>query len=103
MKSGQLAALAAAQSLVAGKPENALTAYREALKPLHRSLRRANRLRPLLFHPRLERLFRTAFQNSQSMKRAYMGLLAGERDYPELIWTLIKRSPSALRRGLFRR
>ena len=103
MKSGQLAALAAAQSLAAGQPENAFAIYRKALMPLHRSLHWANRLRPLLFHPRLESLFRTAFQNSQSMKRAYMELLAGERDYPELIWTLLKRSPSALRRGLFRR
>ncbi len=103
MKSGQLAALAAAQSLAASQPEKALTIYRKALKPLHRSLRWANRLRPLLFHPSFERLFRTAFRNSHSMKRAYMELLDGERDYPELIWTLLKRNPSALRRGLFRR
>ena len=46
MKSGQLAALAAAQSLAAGQPENAFAIYRKALKPLHRSLHWANRLRP---------------------------------------------------------
>ena len=103
MKSGQLAALAAAQSLASGDPDKALTAYRDALRPLHRSLRWATRLRPLLFHPRLERHFRSAFQNSQNMKHAYMELMAGERDYPELVWTLLKRLPHAYHRGLFRR
>lgn len=101
MKSGQLAALAAATCLAEDRPDNALATYRKALKPLHKSLRWANRLRPLLFHQRFEKLFRSAFRNSTGIKRAYMGLLAGERDYPELVWTLLKRLPSALHRGLF--
>ncbi len=102
-QSGAAAGDAAARAIAAGKPQGALRLYRRALGPLHRGLRMAVWLRPLIFAPRLNPLFRRAFGRSSVVKGAYLRLLAGEVEYPGLCLLVLRRLPRAALRDLRRR
>ncbi len=97
MKSGQLAALAAVEVVRLGRYDRALPAYRRRLRPIHRSLKMAGVLRPLIFRPRCQRMFEKAFRNSATVRRQYMELLAGEAEYGAILMACIRRLPRILR------
>lgn len=93
MQSGQLAAKAALAALSAGQPETALTRYRHALRPVHRALRMARLIRPVIFLPALEPGFARAFQRSSTLRRDYLRLMAGEVEYEQILARLVLRLP----------
>ncbi|MWD26997.1 geranylgeranyl reductase family protein [Aquicoccus sp. SCR17] len=100
LRSGAMAAEAAREALEAGRPETALALYTARLRPIHRDLRLARRIRWLLFSPVMRRLFIRAFRGTGGLRHDYMRLLAGEIDYPQLTSRLLRRLPSFLWRGL---
>lgn len=91
MKSGQLAARAAADQL--RRPERALAAYRRALAPIHRSLRIANAIRPLIFSAATAGYVEERFRASSTLKRSYLQLVSGEKDYGDILRALALRAP----------
>ena len=93
MQSGQLAAKAALAALSAGQPETALPRYRHALRPVHRALRMARLIRPVIFLPALEPGFARAFQRSSTLRRDYLRLMAGEVEYEQILARLVLRLP----------
>lgn len=93
MQSGQLAAKAALAALSAGQAETALTRYRHALRPVHRALRMARLIRPVIFLPALEPGFARAFQRSSTLRRDYLRLMAGEVEYEQILARLVLRLP----------
>lgn len=97
MKSGQMAGLAAADTVRGNREHRALVGYRRRLRPIHRSLRLANVLRPLIFRPRCQAMFEAGFRSSSSVRRQYMKLLAGEVEYGVILLACIRRSPRILR------
>lgn len=96
MKSGQLAAEAATAALRDGRPETAYTRYHTALRDMHRSLRIARMLRPIIFAPRWQGAFTRTFERSGTVRMQYMRLLAGEVEYPELARAVLRRLPRYL-------
>nr|WP_309503589.1 geranylgeranyl reductase family protein [uncultured Roseovarius sp.] len=102
MKSGQLAADAAATAIRAGQPDTALRIYARQVRPIQRSLRLACVLRPLIFAPRARPFFRRAFASSTTVKHAYLSILSGEIEYPRLMWLIARRIPAAVWRRLRR-
>ncbi|MGI3209485.1 geranylgeranyl reductase family protein [Roseovarius tibetensis] len=93
MKSGQLAAQAAIESLSAGRPERAIRLYTRALRPIHRALRMARLIRPVIFVPRFAPGFEHAFRRSTTLRHQYLRLMAGEVEYGEILWRLLLRLP----------
>ncbi|MEI4261038.1 geranylgeranyl reductase family protein [Roseovarius sp. D0-M9] len=102
LQSGAAAARAAAAALAKGRPSAALPAYRRALRPIHRALRMACWLRPVIFGRRTRPVFLRAFAASSVLKGSYLDLLAGRLEYPKLCRTALLRLPRAIwrhRRG----
>ncbi|MCR8547840.1 geranylgeranyl reductase family protein [Salipiger sp. P9] len=97
--SGRLAAESIVAALAAGVPDSALRRYRQALRPLHRDLRLARMLRPLLFSERLGPRMTRVLRGSESARMRYMALLAGETDYPEFLAHALRRLPARLLRA----
>ncbi|WP_299848789.1 NAD(P)/FAD-dependent oxidoreductase [uncultured Roseovarius sp.] len=97
IKSGQLAAQAAMTALGADRPDTTSDTYRRLLKPIHRSLRTANVLRNLIFRPGLQGAFEQAFRHSDTVRRQYMDLLAGEVEYGRILMACLCRSPRIIR------
>lgn len=100
MKSGQLAALAAAEALAEGAPASALRRYRKALRPVHRAMRQARAIRVLLFSRLFRPAFIAAFRGSGRLRHLYMRLLAGEIEYGDMARATLRRLPGFLLRGL---
>jgi geranylgeranyl reductase family protein len=95
MESGALAAEAAAQAIAEGRPSRALGRYRRGLRPIHRSLRIAARLRPIIFSDRFGATFGRAFSGGGgTVRRAYMRMLAGQTEYPALLALILRRVPA---------
>jgi len=107
MKSGQLAATAAAEALASGKPDSALALYSTALAHVHDEMRRARRLRNLIYSAPLRGVFASVAQRNPSLQRRYLKLLAGERDYrdlnamfmPKLAMAMLRNATSRFTRG----
>ncbi|MEO3416611.1 geranylgeranyl reductase family protein [Roseovarius sp. CAU 1744] len=97
MKSGQIAALAAADAILQRRPDTALKEYRYRLRPIHRSLRIANMLRPLIFRRGFQRGFERAFRSSSTVRRQFLKLLAGEVEYGAILAACVWRLPRLLR------
>ncbi len=97
MKRGQMAALAAADAVRLGEYARAMAGYQRRLRPVHRSLKIATILRPLMFRPGFQRMFEAAFRKSSSVRRQYMDLLAGEVEYGAILLACLRRSPRILR------
>jgi geranylgeranyl reductase family protein len=91
MKSGQLAARAAVVSL--DQPERALRHYKRALRPIHRSLRMANMIRPLICSEMTARYVEQRFRTSSTLKRSFMELVSGDQEYSDILRALILRAP----------
>lgn len=96
LQSGAAAAAAAERAISSGRPTAALHTYQRALRPIHRALRMAGWLRPLMFSARGQPLFHRAFAGSTVLKRAYLRLLAGEVEYPAVCAFVLRRLPGAL-------
>lgn len=93
MQSGQSAAEAAMAALRAGQPDTALRRYQSALRPVHRALRMARLIRPVIFTPALEPGFEHAFRRSATLRRDYLRLMAGEVEYGQILTRLSLRLP----------
>jgi geranylgeranyl reductase family protein len=93
--SGRLAAEAASRALREGRPEGAAALYRAATRQIRLSLRIAALLRPIVFSDRMAPIFSRSFAGSRRVKGAYMRMLAGELDYPALLWLVARRLPVA--------
>ncbi|MAU52795.1 MAG: geranylgeranyl reductase [Roseovarius sp.] len=93
MASGGMAAQAAIDALSAGRPGQALARYRRALAPIHRDLRIARLLRPLFYLPATEPAFARAFARSTTLRRMFLDQMAGEAEYPDILWRLALRLP----------
>jgi geranylgeranyl reductase family protein len=101
MKSGALAGEAVAKALAGKAPEKAAQLYRRALAPIHRSLWLARLLRPAIFSRRTGRAFARSFADGGGrIKRAYLRMLAGELEYPDLIGLALLRLPKLVWRSL---
>lgn len=93
LQSGHLAAEAAIEALRAARPERALALYRRRLRPVHRALRMARLIRPVIFLPAMEAGFARAFRRSSTLRLQYLRLMAGEVEYGDILARLILRLP----------
>lgn len=93
LHSGALAARCAARALGTNAPDQALTAYRRSLRPIHTGLRQARALRHLMFRETLRPAFIRSFQRSRTLRAEYLRLLAGETEYPALMRQIVFRLP----------
>ncbi|MCH2093983.1 MAG: geranylgeranyl reductase family protein [Rhodobacteraceae bacterium] len=100
MKSGQLAALATQEALRIGKPDTVLGLYTRSMRPIHRALRQARLIRPLMFQPFLRDGFVAGFRRSTRLRRDYMRLLAGETEYGPITRAALARAPRHVWRSL---
>ncbi|MEM7522102.1 MAG: geranylgeranyl reductase family protein, partial [Pseudomonadota bacterium] len=100
IKSGALAADAAHDALRNGTPEETLAFYIKHLRPIHRSLWMARVLRNLIFAKPFESTFRRMFQHSTTLKHDYMRLLAGEKEYADIVRKLARRVPKVAAKTL---
>ena len=91
--SGALAAIAAHRAIREGTPDKALRIYTDSLKPIHRGLRHASRLRHLMFRPALRPAFIRSFRNSRSLRAEYLRLMAGQTEYGALMRKMVTRLP----------
>ncbi|MEO0752508.1 MAG: geranylgeranyl reductase family protein [Pseudomonadota bacterium] len=103
IQSGGLAGRAAAEAVAAGKPEKAFARYQPATRRIRISLWCARALRPVMFMPRLQTFFKSAFKSSRTLKTDYMRLLAGEVEYPQLMLRASLRLPFAAMRFALRK
>lgn len=98
--SGRIAAEATLAALSAGAPDSALPRYRAALRPTHRAINHARAIRPLLFQPRLRDGFVTSFRRSETLKKDYLRMIAGDTEYAEISRKLALRLPRHLWRAM---
>ncbi|KAA2313656.1 geranylgeranyl reductase family protein [Pseudooceanicola sediminis] len=103
MKSGQLAAQAAIEALAAGQADRALHLYQQKLRPIHKALRQARRLRQLIFAPVFQASFVRAFRGSGTLRHLYLRLLAGEIEYDQVARATLRRLPRVLGQVVARR
>jgi geranylgeranyl reductase family protein len=98
MRSGQLAARAAAAALAASAPDSALVRYATALRPVLTELGRARTLRSILYQPRLRPAVLRLIACEPVLQRRYLALLSGELDYADLGWRAAPRLAAKLLR-----
>lgn len=96
IKSGQLAA----EAVLEAAPKDALNLYKRKLKPIHQAIGQARFIRPFIFLPRFQKVFAKRFRTSRTLRREYLYLLAGQREYGEITRALLKRIPSYALRAL---
>jgi geranylgeranyl reductase family protein len=103
IRSGQLAAEAAAAALAAGAPGGALARYRRGLAPVHAELRRARWLRRLIHTRGLHRPMLRLIERDARLQRRYLALLAGQMDYADIragaVARALLRAAGGARRG----
>ncbi|SMX32038.1 Putative oxidoreductase/MT0587 [Maliponia aquimaris] len=93
LDSGTCAAEAAIAALAAGRPDDALERYQQAIRPIHRGLRQARLLRNIMFRERLRPAFIRSFRNSRTLRGEYLRLMAGETEYGALMRKMATRLP----------
>ncbi|HGG04000.1 MAG TPA: geranylgeranyl reductase family protein [Aliiroseovarius sp.] len=81
LESGDIAARVAAQAITKGEPAKAGKEYCKRLKPFHRDLQRALKLRQLAYLKAFEAKFRDRLQNSPRIRQAFFELLDGSLNY----------------------
>lgn len=96
VRSGALAADAAARALREGQAGLAARYYKAATRPIRQSITQARLLRPLIFAPRLQPFFARTFRESTRLKADYMRLLSGETEYTDILSGTLKRLPTAI-------
>lgn len=100
LRSGQMAAMAAARALREDRCHDVAMIYRGYTREIRLSLRIARMLRPIVFARWMAPVFRRSFAGSRKVKLAYMQMLAGELEYPALMWLVARRLPFAVLRAL---
>lgn len=103
VKSGQLAAEAAAEAIASGQAEAAMAGYVRRLRPVQVELRRARILARLIYHPLLQRRFIGLLAQSERLQRRYFDLLAGKMDYADLTLASFARLAWRMATGRIRR
>ena len=103
VKSGQLAAEAAAEAIASGQAEAAMAGYVRRLRPVQVELRRARILARLIYHPLLQRRFLGLLAQSERLQRRYFDLLAGKMDYADLTLASFARLAWRMATGRIRR
>ena len=98
IRSGDLAARAAIAEMANG-PRAVARRYWRSLRQIHRSIRIARMLRPLLFGQRFQGSFVRGFRASSTLRREYLRLLAGDTEYPQLMAAVLGRLPAHLVRS----
>ncbi len=93
MESGAHAATAAATAIAQGRPDTAFAHYSKAIKPIHKTLDQARLWRLIMFPKATEGYFKKAFARGSHLQMKYLELLAGEADYHDLRWELLRRLP----------
>ncbi len=88
MESGAAAARAVAEAAAAGAPNSAFPRYRRAVAPIFRAIRQARGWRLLIFPDRMKPLFSRAFGRAGALRRGYLDIMAGTREYEDL-WGLM--------------
>lgn len=99
LQSGRLAAEAAATVIREDRCVDYARVYRGAVRPVLRSIRIATALRPIVFADWMAPLFARSFAGSRRVKHAYMRMLAGELDYPDVLVLVLRRLPAAALRA----
>jgi geranylgeranyl reductase family protein len=100
LASGRKAAEAASRAIREGREEGAAAIYRAETRDIRLSLRIARLLRPIVFSRTMAPLFTRSFAGSRRVKGAYMRMLAGEVEYPALLWLVVQRLPLVAWRSL---
>lgn len=93
MESGALAAQAAAQAISKNAPQTAMAHYKPLIRPIHKSLDQARLWRLIMFPKATQGHFKKAFARGSHLQMKYLQLLAGEADYADLKWELLRRMP----------
>ena len=88
MESGAAAARAIIEAVGAGAPETAFPRYRRAVAPIFRAIRQARGWRLLIFPDGMKPLFSRAFKRAEALRRGYLDIMAGHREYDDL-WGLM--------------
>jgi hypothetical protein len=85
----------AAQAVIEARHEadRALPLYRQSIRPIHAAIRQARLLRPIVFHPSMQKTFVARFRTSRTMRAEYLALLGGEREYGEITRAMLGRLP----------
>ncbi len=96
LQSGQMAAMAVYRAISGGNPGAACGHYVKALAPIHRSIRLARFIRPVIHARHLQPFFKKSFAGSRRLKQEYLRMLSGEIEYPRLIWLFAARLPRAI-------
>jgi geranylgeranyl reductase family protein len=100
LASGRMAAQSAQLALREARPGDAASIHRKATCHLRLNLGIARLLRPIVFSDRMAPLFSRAFSGTSRITQAYMAMLAGETDYPAVLWLVMRRLPRAAWRHL---
>ena len=88
IESGAAAARAVAEAVAAGTPDSVLGRYRRAAAPIFRAIGQARGWRLLIFPQRMKGLFSHAFNRAAGLRRGYLDIMAGTREYDDL-WGLM--------------
>jgi flavin-dependent dehydrogenase len=102
LRSGRVAAEAAAVALREVRTCDAAAIYARATRDLRLDLSIARLLRPIIFAEGMAPLFTRAFSSGSRVTQAYLAMLAGEADYPAVLWMVLRRLPRAAGRHLRR-
>lgn len=88
LRSGQIAARAAARALAGVGPDAAASLHADGLRPILRSIDQARRWRQLLFPAPMRPAFHAMIARGAPFRRRYLQLLDGQIEYDD-IWPLV--------------
>lgn len=95
LESGALAAQASIDALAQDAQSSAYRRYKTALKPIHRDLVLARRLRWLIFPKAVQPQFHKSFAHGSTLPAKFLGLLAGTISYQDLRSVYLRKLPKA--------
>lgn len=93
MESGHHAGLAAIEAVQAQASDSAFERYAPKVRPIQKSLDQARMWRLIMFPKATEGYFKKAFARGSHLQMKYLELLAGEAEYRDLQWELVRRIP----------
>ena len=102
IESGAAAAKAVAEALRARRPGGAFARYRRATAPILRAIGQARGWRLLIFPNRMRPLFSRGFRHAGVLRRGYLDIMAGTREYDDL-WGLMGAEMATVPSRLARR
>jgi geranylgeranyl reductase family protein len=102
--SGRLAAEAAARAIREARTDEAASLYCMGTQRIRLAMAIARGLRPIVFSKRMAPLVARSISGSSRVKHAYLRMLAGEAEYPDVLWLVARRLPGAIwRHAVLRR